>query len=219
MKNIKKLLIAGASLALLASCEIPNIVIGGHNQVNGDNSQQTADATFKTPSVDYLVWQDKSYTEYCAEDVSNKEVWYQFIKMNAELSGRLYDVMINLYDDGLVTIRQYYHPDGTEPYWTTYWGYWANLTENLYFGTVCHAMNTSGSVVYGISYSYNLTVSDGTFTPFAVSLAMGFAEGGQYVRSVEFSGTGSVEYPTYKSFEDSLGLTCEDPKYIPSDIF
>ena len=175
-----------------------------------DEADSSGTATYLTPTRDYTEWQEYSEEELAAEDVSDKEIAYQFSQEDVDLSDRNYDVLVNLYEDGYAQIRQYYL-DGS--YVMVYFGYWANMDdEYIYFGITCHACSYSSyqGIVYGISYSYSLTITDGTFDTFGLNVAMGFGEGGVYVRSFDMSGDGSVVYASASDFEEQIGYEGDD---------
>ena len=174
-----------------------------------DDSGSTYTTTYLTPTRDYTEWQEYTSEELVAEDISEKEIAYQFSEEDVILSERNYDVLVNFFTDGFVQIRQYYLTGG---YYTTYYGYWANMDdEYIYMGISCHTCSHSSytGVVYGISYSYTLTIGDEGFETFGINLTLGFAEGGQYIRSYDMSGTGEVIYATVEDFETQIGYVSD----------
>ena len=180
------------------------------DDADGDDDDSGSTATYLTPTRDYTEWQEYTSEELVAEDISEKEIAYQFSAEDIELSEREYDVLVNLYADGYAQIRQYYLTGG---YYVVYYGYWANMNdEYLYFGISCHtnSYSTYEGVIYGISYSYTLTIGDDGFETFGLNLALGFAEGGQFVRSYDMSGDGTVVYATVGEFETQIGWVSTD---------
>ncbi len=176
------------------------------NKTSGDKKDDSATTSkFKTPTKDTSYWQDYTKKKYYEEDFSTKTVAYQFVLKDAELSSRKYQVLINLYEDGEFVINQYYDTEKSQYF--DYYGYWANMNdENIYAGITYYSSSLSG-YVYGIDYSYNLTKTGDAFDTFGINLAMGFAEGGVYVRNVNVSGNGEVTYKTVADYEKSIGAT------------
>ncbi|MCX4313565.1 MAG: hypothetical protein OSJ83_06895 [Clostridia bacterium] len=164
--------------------------------------------SYKTPTKAFAEWQEYTNIQYAKEDVSTKTIAYQFVKEDVDLSGREYDILVNLYDDGFAQIRQY---KTDENYATIYYGYWANMEDSIYMATVCHLNTSMGGTVYGISYSYNLTYENGAFADFGLNVALGFAEGGQFVRNLMVGGSGAVVYQTVKDFEQHIGVSITVP--------
>lgn len=182
-------------------CDVCGIDMGSGNI--GDDEFE-----YKTPTRNFAEWQEYTKEQYVAEDVSSKTVVYQFSAEDVALrEGRYYDILINLYADGFAKISQYCCADG---YVIEYYGYWTNMDDSIYFGVSCHTNTRMPNKTYGISYSYNLTWQDGAFADFGLSLALGFAEGGQFVRSYTMSGDGTVVYEAEEKFEERIGFKQAD---------
>lgn len=165
------------------------------------------DPRYKTPTQDASHWQGLSAAELAAEDVSEKAVAYQFA---GHLDGdRAVDLLINLYEDGFVRIFQV--SNGTLTY--DYNGYWRNKdNESVYFGVSNYAYlgedNPGYGVMHGdtatVDYSYDLIEQDGIFS-FGCNFCLGFAEGGQFVRSTVVEGDGTVQYASADEFLSAVG--------------
>lgn len=207
------------STAIFAGCSvtlvIPNIVIGGPNtnidegSVGGTTDQPTDEPSskYKKPTKELSYWQDMSSDKLVNEDRDAKTVAYQFVVDGAEVGEqkRVYDIIMNLYDDGFASLVQYKTDGG---YVTDYYGYWANMNdENIYLGFACHTNTTQPGTVCGVSYSYNLSETDGMFDTFGLNLALGFGEGGVFVRNYDVSGDGKVTYATLAEYEKHIGFT------------
>ena len=160
--------------------------------------------TYKTPTKPVEHWQNYTQKQFYEEDFFSKPIAYQFTAKDIDFhnNANKYNLLINLFEDGEVVISQYIV--GGSIYFD-YYGYWANLdNESLYMGVSCYSMG--GSVV-GISYSYNLTKTAEAFDTFGVNIALGFKEGGVFVRNTDINGTGEVKYATVKDFEDEISFT------------
>lgn len=199
---------------------IPNIVIGTNgtnintdrpsNDSNGDTP--VVQTKYKTPTKSVEYWQDKTPEEQVKEKRNDKVVAYQFylenVNINGENTPKYYSVVMNLYEDGFASIAQY---NTDSKYVTDYYGYWTSINdEHLYVGFTNHTNSTQPGVIYGISYSFELVEADGAFETFGINLALGFGEGGVYVRNYDVSGDGKVTFATLTDFEKKIGYVRAD---------
>ena len=67
-----------------------------------------------------------------------------------------------------------------------------------YEGATIENMITHGYILT-VGYAYDLIEEDGTFT-FGLNFCLGFADGGQYVRSTTVSGDGAVAFETEEAW-------------------
>ncbi len=178
------------------------------NDKTSDNSSEEATSKYKSPTKDVSYWQEYTKKQYYEEDFSSKKVAYQFSLKDAELSSYKYHILINLYEDGEFVINQYRDDQKTQYF--DYYGYWANMNDESIYAGISYYSNSMSAYVYGIDYSYTLTITDGAFDTFGINLAMGFSEGGVYVRNVNVSGNGDIAYKTVTDFETSIGVTRGD---------
>ena len=170
------------------------------------DDETTTTSKYKTPTKNTDYWQAYTKKNYYEEDFTTKTVAYQFVMTNVELNeGRPYNVLINLYEDGEFVINQYYTVKGVQYF--DYYGYWTNMNdENLFAVTTCYS-NVGSGIVNGIDYSYSLTKNGDGFDTFGINLALGFAEGGVYVRNRDVIGNGEVVYKTVADYEKTLNVT------------
>lgn len=161
---------------------------------------------YKTPTQDADYWGTMSETkgDLMKEDVSEKEIAYQFSTIYNHVSNtadpRAYYLLINLYEDGYIRAYQYYD-DGIL---FEYGGYWLNeeeLGNGIWMGVLEYGMDMGGTVnVYTYDWSNNILLENGTFT-FSFSISLGNADGGLYVRQAEFSEMdGKVAYATVQDW-------------------
>lgn len=160
---------------------------------------------YQTPTQDADYWGAMSETkgELMKEDVSGKEIAYQFSTIYQHVSNtedpRDYYLLINLYTDGYIRIYQYFD-DG---FLFEYGGYWVNEGEDMgiWMGVLEYGMEFNGAVnVYTYDWSTNIVLDNGTFT-FSFSISLGNADGGLYVRQAEFSEMdGKVAYATVQDW-------------------
>lgn len=187
-------------------------------QPNTEESLAPTEPKYKTPTQEAAHWQGLSAAELAAEDVSGKAIAYQF---TGHMDGdRTVDLLINLYEDGFARISQV--SNGALTY--DYNGYWRNKDdEGLYFGVSNYAYlgedNPGYNVAHGdtatVDYSYDLVEQDGMFS-FGCNFCLGFAEGGQFVRSTMVEGTGAVQYTTVEEFLASVGAAAPAPSEEPA---
>lgn len=214
MRKSSKLLALG--IAAIAAVSVAGLTACGNEDAKepdstpkqeqtGDNNK--ADEGYKTPTRDYTEWQDYSQDQYLAEDVSAKKMVYQFTSP-VELEGENSLIFVNLYEDGFLTALQM---RGSAAF--KYYGYWANMEDNLFAEVTCYRMFGSTDM-YAIDYSYSLTMNNGTFDEFEWNASLGLADGGQYVRAAGVSGTGEVVYATEEECiqyaNKTLGVTVSD---------
>lgn len=186
-------------------------------QPDGQESSAPAEPKYKTPTQESAHWQGLSAAELADEDISGKAVAYQFA---GHMDGdRAVDLLINLYEDGFVRIFQVSNSALTYDYN----GYWRNKDdESLYFGVSNYAYrgedNPAYNVAYGdtatVDYSYDLSEQDGVFS-FGCNFCLGFADGGQFVRSTMVEGDGSVQYATVDEFLSAVGAEAAAPSEEP----
>lgn len=162
-------------------------------------------AEYKTPTVDYETWQEYTPEQFAAEEVSEKAVAYQFTGVGAEANiNRNVSVKMDLYEDGFARLTQSVEGNGVNFY---YYGYWTNLDdEEIYVAFTCYSYEgatVEGAVTHGetrtVDYSYDLVEEEGAFT-FGLNICLGFADGGQYVRSIDISGDGAVAFETEEAW-------------------
>lgn len=153
-----------------------------------------ATANYLSPTTPEEVWQNYSKEDYVAEDVSSKPIAYQLIGYAEVDAGgpTPFDAILNLYGDGEAVLSVYGMGRATE-----YYGYWTNeKDEHLWFCVTCYTME-GASGVCTIDYAYELTEH---FNEVTVNIALGFADGGQYVREMPIGGDGSVTYTSTEEF-------------------
>ncbi len=193
------------------------LVQGAANGVIGSGSfGKTEDAglaKLEAPSKDAAYWQAYTVEQSASEDVSDKTIQYQFYaeKICEPAYGMGVVSIINLYSDGYCRMTQYSTRGGTIFYYN---GYWTLMDEEtLYFGFSNYAMKadesikdaaaennyTIGEDVCTVDYSYNVMPSGGQ-ADFTINVCLGFANGGQFVRSVDVKSDGMVVYETEEEF-------------------
>lgn len=164
----------------------------------------TALAEYKTPTVEYDVWQEHSPEQYVQEDVSEKVIAYQFTGVSDETSKKNVSVKIDLYEDGFARMAQTVEGNGVQFY---YYGYWANMDdEAIFLAFTCYSYEADtieGVVTHGdfrtLDYSYDLVEEENAFT-FGLNFCLGFADGGQYVRSMIANGGSEVAFETEEAW-------------------
>lgn len=176
-------------------------------QENNSASTAAAESMYKTPTQDAAYWRERSAAELAAEDVSGKAIAYQFTG-HADVN-RVVDLLVNLYEDGFARIFQV--SNGTLNY--CYNGYWRNKDdESIYFGVTNYAYQGEDRPDYNlkhgdvaiVDYSYDLVKENGMFS-FGCNFCLGFAEGGQFVRSAVIEGDGTVKFTTEDAFLTEVG--------------
>ncbi len=214
------IVLSSLALASCASFDVERMAFNyGDNGKQNSTDSQTSDGgesaiTYKTPTKEASYWQDYTHKQFYTEDFMKKTPAYQFVKTDCELrEGMNYDIILNLFDDGEFVISQY-----SSSVIMDYYGYWANVGNSYIFaGINCYRASVSGSVC-NINYTYNLTFNGSAFDTFGLNLALGFAEGGVYVRNTDISGDGSVIYKNVEDFETQRSLTRPAAKeYTPAE--
>lgn len=165
----------------------------------------TALAEYKSPTTDYEVWQEYTPEQSMQEDVSGKAIAYQFTAVSdPETSKKNVSLKIDLYEDGFARMAQSTEGDGVTYY---YYGYWTNMddeeiflafTSYSYEGATIENMITHGDI-RTVDYTYDLTEEDGAFT-FGLNFCLGFADGGQYVRSTTATGGSTPAFETEEAW-------------------
>ena len=164
----------------------------------------TALAEYKTPTTDYEVWQEYTAEQYVQEDVSEKTVAYQFTGVSDETSKQNVSVKIDLYEDGFARMSQSIDGNGVRFY---YYGYWTNMdNEEIFLAFTCYSYEgetVEGTVTHGdvctVDYTYDLVEEENAFT-FGLNFCLGFADGGQYVRSMTVTADGKVAFETEEAW-------------------
>lgn len=151
--------------------------------------------TYKTPAREYTYWAGKASTkgDLLKEDESGKEIAYQFSSTYEQEGAGMYYVLVNMYSDGYVRVYQY------RGILFEYGGYWVNDGDDtgLWVGVLEYGFQNT---IYTYNYSNNLIAEDGKFT-FTYSISLGGADGGIYVRAVEFNDqSGEVSYATTRDW-------------------
>lgn len=151
--------------------------------------------TYKTPTREYTYWAEKASVkgDLLKEDESEKEIAYQFASTYEHKSVGMYYVLVNMYADGYVRVYQY------RGMLFEYGGYWVNDGDDsgLWVGVLEYGFQ---NVIYTYNYSNSLIAEDGKFT-FTYSISLGGADGGIYVRAVEFNEkSGEVAYKTIQDW-------------------
>lgn len=158
-------------------------------------------AEYKNPTVDYETWQEYTPEQYVAEDLSEKAIAYQFTGVsNPETSKKDVSVKIDLYEDGFVRMTQSDEGKSVSFY---YYGYWTNLDdEEIFLAFTCYSYQgptvegrAENGAIAALDYTYDLTEEDGAFT-FGLNFCLGFADGGQYVRSLDAAGSDEIAFET-----------------------
>ncbi len=161
-------------------------------------------ADYKTPTTDYEIWQEYTAEQYVQEDVSAKTVAYQFTGISDETSKQNVSVKIDLYEDGFARMAQSIDGNGIRFY---YYGYWTNMdNEEIFLAFTCYSYEgetVEGTVTHGdvrtVDYTYDLTEEENAFT-FGLNFCLGFADGGQYVRSMTVTGDGAAAFETEEAW-------------------
>ena len=182
---------------------------------NPDGPQDTTN--YKSPTLAEDVWQNYTPEDYLAEDVSTKKIMYQVLGEGTVSSGGEdlpYCAILNLYEDGESVLSVYGRGRRAN-----YYGYWTNEgDEYLWFCVTCYTMEGVPGVCT-IDYSYDLT---GHFDEITLNIALGFADGGQFIRNMPLGSDGSVNYASADDFlrekgwvpmdtpEPSVGPAAED---------
>ncbi len=210
-KDIKVL--APVVLAAVILCVATVFLQGGtpgtaENGPQGEASDGPAGQTYKTPTVDESVWQGYDGAAYLAEDEGSKPIAYQLTGHTEIDTGETtaFDSLLNLYEDGESVLTVY----GMNNVYT-YFGYWTNEEDHLWF-CVAHYGMAAQPGTCTIDYSYELTRM---FDDVSVNIALGFANGGQYVRETPIGGSGEVMYTSVKDFLLEKGWTETDAGYRP----
>lgn len=213
MKMKKLLAIALAALMLvsvLTACgnsaskpsDAPNTASTQPDDNKSEAPEQTPEAPetkYAVPTTEASVWQGKSIEDLQDEDISGKTLVYQFSGYCTD--GRNSAILMDLFDDGFARTYQYSEGgEGAVAY--IYYGYWTSVDDEYIFNAYsCYSYEGPSSEEAGVftgdlatvDYSYQLENQDGQFA-FGASICLGFANGGQYVRSVDVAGDGSVQY-------------------------
>ena len=169
-------------------------------------TQPVEAGTYKTPTIDEATWQGYSADDYTGKDVSSASIAYQLIghaDITAGGDPQPFDALLNLYEDGLSILTVYGRGNAY-----TYYGYWTNVDdENLWF-CVAHYAIAGQPGTCTIDYSYDLT---GHFDEITLNVALGFADGGQFIREMPISGDGSIQHTSIETWLADLGWTAPDP--------
>lgn len=171
-----------------------------------ETSEQTeAGATYKIPTSDVTVWQGYEPEQYEAEDVSTKEIAYQFVTYYS--NEKNISIMVNLYEDGFARMTQYSEGrQGVIDFY--YYGYWTSMDDDyIYLNFSCYSWageddpdnGMANGDICTVDYAYELRETDGVFA-FSLNACLGFADGGVYVRSADVTSDGSVQYQTEEEF-------------------
>lgn len=171
-------------------------------------SNPQREENYKTPTVAENVWQGYTPEDYLAEDVSGKKIVYQ-LTGEATIEGggeaKAFSAILNLCEDGESVLSVY----GREHRYD-YYGYWTNEgDDHLWFCVACYTIEGMDGVCT-IDYSYDLT---GHFDDISINVALGFANGGQFVRTMPIGGDGSVQYASAEDFLREKGW---EPAATPS---
>ncbi len=174
----------------------------------GATNNPQSEGNYKTPTVAEDVWQGYTPEDYLAEDVSAKTIVYQ-LTGSATIEGggeaKQFDAILNLCEDGESVLSVYGRGHRYD-----YYGYWTNEEDDhLWFCVACYTIEGMDGVCT-IDYSYDLT---GHFDEITINIALGFADGGQFVRNMPIGGNGSV---SYASAEDFLREKGWEPTQAPS---
>lgn len=173
-----------------------------------DDSRPTPDqpqSKYKTPTTSEEVWQSYSGQDYAAEDVSSKTIAYQIAGHGeVDAGGPVpFDILLDLYEDGMIRMTAYGRGNAYD-----YYGYWTNVDdENLWFCVAYYAVHGQEKICT-IDYSYDLT---GMFDEVTVNIALGLADGGQFVRQMPVGGSdGTVKHPSIDRWLADLGYQAPD---------
>ena len=207
-------------LAVAVACTFTGLAVGGaferehtqHVDADGDNvcdicgqTMSGEEGGLKKPTTSEEVWMAYSAGQYVAEDVSAKAIAYQFAADGLELSpGRNYGVLITLYEDGFVVLSQAHIESSSV---LRYYGYWINNDdESLWFCVMYHAYDASDIKTIDYSYTLETDAEGDSFVPFDINLALGFADGGQFVRQASIGGDGAQMYASERDYLIHLGI-------------
>lgn len=163
------------------------------------------EGAYKKPTIDETTWQGYSAADYVGEDVSAKPIAYQLTgHTEIDAGGPVpFDALLNLYEDGQSLLTVFGKGNAY-----TYYGYWSNVEdENLWFCVAYYAIAGQPNTCT-IDYSYDLT---GHFDEITINIALGFADGGQFVREMPVGGDGSVQHTSVETWLTNLGWTAPDP--------
>lgn len=204
MKKLSALLMASAMVLTMTACNNNSAPANETPQPSAEASAPV-ETIYKVPTTEASVWQGYSAEELADEDVSGKNIAYQFVESHTD--NRNISVMVNLYEDGFARISQYSEGgQGVMSYY--YYGYWTSVNdEYIYMGYSAYsyegqdvpAQNVYHGDIATVDYSYELTLNDGAFA-FSLNACLGFGNGGVYVRSVDMAGDGSVQYTNEADF-------------------
>ena len=171
----------------------------------GPNDPQ-GEANYKSPTQPETVWQAYTPEQYVAEDISGKAIAYQLtgegiVSADADYT---FHAMLNLYEDGLSILSVYGRERRSD-----YYGYWTNEDDDhLWFNVTCYTMSGVAGVCT-IDYSYDLT---NHFDEITINVALGFADGGQFVRDMPLGGgDGTVQYASADEYLTGLGWIPTEP--------
>ena len=202
MKKLTALLLALVLVFSLATCGTTNDTPTDPKPNQTDPTETEPAAKYKVPTKDVGVWQEMSLEAMQQENVDSKPVAYQFVGYHAQ-EGKNTSVLMNLYEDGSARIFQY--TDGGEGTLTyIYYGYWTSMDDAYlytaymgysYEGPDRESMGIHHGDLCTLDYSYELSEQDGLYS-FSINACLGFKDGGQYVRSAEVIGDGSVQHAT-----------------------
>ncbi len=170
-------------------------------------AQAAPEANYKKPRTSEEVWQEYTAKDFVNEDVTGKPIAYQLIGHGEVDAGgpQAFDALINLYENGETVIDAYGRGNGYR-----YYGYWTNENdENLWFCVMYYTVLGNGQVCT-IDYGYDLT---GHFDEVTINVALGLADGGQFVRSIPASGDGSVQFTSVEDWYAQFGYTVPEVVY------
>lgn len=178
---------------------------------DGPQAEAASEANYKKPRTSEDVWQEYSAKEFADEDVTGKPIAYQLIGYGEVDAGgpQAFDALLNLYENGEVMIDVYGMGNGYR-----YYGYWTNEgDENLWFCVMYYTVLGNGQFCT-IDYGYDLT---GHFNEVTINIALGLADGGQFVRSIPASGDGSVQFASVEDWYAQFDYTIPEILYRESN--
>lgn len=172
---------------------------------SGNNEPTEATTKYVVPTSEAAVWQAMSLEDMQDESIDGKTVVYQF--MGYASQDRNVSVLMELYDDGFARIYQY-SEGGNGQINYIYYGYWTPVEDEYiytaYLGYSYEGVTREDMGIYNgdlatLDYSYELYDQDGQYS-FSINAPLGFQNGGQYVRSAEVTGDGTVQYTTMEAW-------------------
>ena len=171
-------------------------------------AEAVPEARYKKPNTSEEVWQEYSAADYLNEEISGKAIAYQLIGHGEVDAGGPVpaDALLNMYENGGILLTVYTRGNAYQ-----YYGYWTNEDDDHLWFCVKYYKMYGNNTTCTIDYGYELT---GSFDEITVNIALGLADGGQFVRSIPVGGDGTVQYATPEEWLTTLGWVAPDPEEL-----